>query len=165
MNLPLDRSRFAAALEAPIPLARGGKYLSYIERQIRHDTWQEFHDDVFALPSNARRLYLPLCFDVGVRGGGMPGVFSFYGYSGDSLIEEIMEGFRLIGLPQIAGIIDQGYRYWLNQDSAMHSDAVPWMRMNKDLDDVHGRYYRDTEELFELVGSLVADWGEERVHQ
>jgi hypothetical protein len=37
--------------------------------------------------------------------------------------------------------------------------------MDDDLEDVHGRYYKDTKELFALVGSLVSDWGEERVHQ
>lgn len=165
MKAPLDQSQFAAVLASPIPEDRGVKYLSYIGDQIVEDTWQEFHDDVFALPSNARRLYLPLCFDIGVRGDGMPDAFSFYGYAGDSLIREIMEGFRLIGLPQIADIIDQAYRYWRDPDSGMHTDGVPWRRMDEDLGDVHGRYYRDTKELFALVGSLVVDWGEERIHQ
>ncbi|MCW1926232.1 hypothetical protein OKA05_26985 [Luteolibacter arcticus] len=160
----LDLSRFAGVLDSPDPEKRGQKYLSYIERQIRHDSWQTFHDDVFSLPPNARRLYLPLCFDIGVRGGGLPGAFSFYGYSGDSLVEEIMEGFRLLGLPQVAGFLGQALAYWRKPDSPMHSDSVPWMRMDKDLDDVHGRYYRETEDLFARVGAMIAEWGEDGIH-
>jgi hypothetical protein len=165
MNPPFDQSRFAVVLDCPDPERRGGKFLSYVGDQIREDTWQEFHDDLFAIPSNARRLYLPLCFDIGVRGDGMADAFSFYGHSADSLIVEITEGFRLLGLPQVADLVDLAYRYWKDPASPMHGDSVPWRRMDEDLNDVHGRYFRGTEDLFALVGTLVTEWGEDRIHR
>lgn len=164
MKEPLNRSRFAEVLSCPTPEGRGRKFLSYVEDQIRHDSWQDFHDDLFAIPAYARRLYLPLCFDIGVRGDGMDAAFSFYGYSGDGLIEEIIEGFRLVGLHQVGDLIKKALRYWRDPDSPMHRDSIPWMRMDQDLDDVHGEYYKQTDELFSKVGTLIEEFGEDRIH-
>ncbi len=165
MNEPLDRSRFKEVLSCSVPKERGTKFLSYVEDQIRHDSWQDFHDDVFAIPTCARRLYLPLCFDIGVCGNGMDSAFSFYCYSGDSLIDEIMEGFRFLGLDQVAGLIAHALKYWRDPDSPMHSDSVPWMRMDQDLGDIHGQYYRATDDLFSKVGALIEELGQNRIHR
>ena len=165
MDAPLDQSRFQEVLLSSTDAERGTNYLSYIEDQIRHGSWQDFHDDIFTIPETARRLFLPLCFDISVRGDGMNGAFSFYGHSGDSLIREIMDGFRLLEMPQVAELIDTALKYWRDPNSPMHSDSVPWMRMDQDLDDVHGRYYKQTTGLGSIVGALIEKLGEERIHR
>lgn len=159
----LDRSRFAEVLSCPIPEERAIKFLSYVEDQIRQDSWQDFHDDVFAIPACARWLYLPLCFDTGVRGDGMDDAFSFYGYSDDSLIHEIMEGFHFLGLAQVAQLISKALKYWRNPDSPMHTDSIPWVRMDQDLEDVHSQYFSQTDDLFSKVGAIIEKLGEGRI--
>ena len=165
MEESFDRARFAEVLNCPTLEERGAKFLSYVEDQVRHDSWQGFHDDIFAIPACARRLYLPLCFDIGVRGDGMDAAFSFYGHSGDGLMDEIVEGFRLLGLPRVAGLIEKALRYWRDPNSPMHSDSVLWRRMDQDLGDVHGQYYRETDDLFSRVGELIGKLGDDRIHR
>lgn len=162
--MPLERSRFHLVLSGRTPHERGLGWLSYVEEQIRHESWQDFHDDVLALPTIARRLYLPLCFDIGVSGDGMDQAFSFYGYSGDSLIREIVEGFRLLESGEVADLVEKAWDYWRNPASPMHSEQVAWLRMDADLGDIHGRYFRAADDLFSKVGLLIEELGEQRIH-
>ena len=165
MEKTLDQSRFGKVLTVATDEDRGEEYLSYVEEQIRHDTWQHFHDDVFAIPATARRLYLPLCFDIGVRGDGLGTALAFYAYQGDALVTEISEGFKLVGLPGVEEIIWRSLEYWRDPQSPMHSDSVPWMRMDIDLDGVHGKYYKMSEDLCSAVGGIITELGEAGVHE
>lgn len=141
------------------------EFLSYVQQHVRQESWQDFHDDLFTIPKTIRRLYLILCFDIGTRGDGMDEAFAFYGYSGDSLIHEILEGFRFVNLPQISGLIQKAFTYWRDPNSPMHSDPVPWRRMGEDLGDVHGQYYQQTEDLFAKVGAIINELGEDELHR
>lgn len=164
--MELDRSRFADVLKMPDPEKRGVAYLSFIENQIRHDSWIVFTADVFDLPENARRIYLAMCFDIGVQGDGFDTTFDFYA-AGHGLapssepVDEIIGGFRLLGLDEAASIVSRAFLYWSDPNSPMHLAEIPWRAMDDDLGDVHGQYFKLADGLDVIVGEKVRELGEE----
>jgi hypothetical protein len=164
--MELDRSRFADVLRTPDSKKRGVAYLSFIEDQIRQDSWIVFTADVFDLPENARRIYLAMCFDIGVKGDGFDTAFDFYAAGhgqapSSEPVDEIIGGFRLLGLDEAASIVSRAFHYWSDPDSPMHSAEIRWRAMDEDLGDIHGQYFKLAEGLHAVAGQKVRELGEE----
>lgn len=159
MKLNLDKKSFLDLLKNGEADQRARKFRSWIESSVTHDSWQQFHDDVFALPKLARRLYLPLCFDIGVRGDSLDSTFAFYGYGGSDLIEEICQGFELLALNSLAELVRKAFSYWQNPASPMHAAKVPWLKMDEDLGDIHGLYFKESGQLLPRAGERISELG------
>lgn len=137
---------------------RGVKFFSVVNSSIRQDI-DEFLEDLFCLPWRVRRLYLPLAFDIGMVNGSFPAVFPFYAFEGSLLIEEVIFGFEYVGLDRAGKSIRDAFNYWKDPSSAVHSAAVPWMQMEKDVPGALDVYYEQTKSLSSLVGSRIKELG------
>ncbi|MDZ4288173.1 MAG: hypothetical protein U0984_09450 [Prosthecobacter sp.] len=123
----------------------------------QHLQWGDDSDlaaSIMEIPPVARRLYLVLYMDTGVCGDGFPDFFTEFPFP--DLHAEIAHGLALIGATDLQQIFLSAISY-LNNLGPLRAAEITFFDMDKETEDIHGRYFEHNRQLSARIGRHTRD--------